>query len=200
MRRIIRVFSAAVPVARTAALGLLLATGLSGLSWGSESWHVATGAGVLLFPGGEASRDNMVGTLRLGYDLNAPLSIELGGLAGGFNSPDRGADGGWHSIRGTWADLIVHLARWERLDPYLSAGVGAFWCDGHALPDNRQEGFAPRLGAGILYSLSEHWSVRAGVTAMTLQPNERQACFGFAEAALCYYFGDTTPERPGMGN
>jgi hypothetical protein len=195
MWRVFAIFSAA---ARLFPLPmLLLAAGAAAPAQGGESWHITPGAGVLLLPGGQAACDGAAGTLRLGYDLDAPVSIELGGLAGRLDHRDRTADVGGHHIRGTWVDTIFHLARWERLDPFLSAGYGAFWSDGRALPDHRQEGFAPRLGAGVLYTLSEHWSLRAGVTAMTLRPGGRQAAFGIAEAGLSYYFGDTTPARPG---
>ena len=182
MRRKFRIFAATVLFSPVGLVLLLLTAPLS--VQGSESWHVTPGAGVLLFSGGQPVRDSMAETLRLGYDLDAPVSIELGGLAGG-----RDRDG-------TWADAILHLARWERFDPFLSAGVGAFWSDRHALPDNRDDGVGPRLGAGFLYSLSEHWSARAGVTVTTLRLSDRQSVFSIVEAGLSYYFGDTTPDRP----
>jgi hypothetical protein len=176
-------------------LGLLLSAPLS-LVWGSESWHVTPGAGVLLVPGGQPARDGLVETLRLGYDLDAPVSIELGGLVGNLDNRDDAADGRRSAIGGTWADAIIHLARWERLDPYLNAGTGAFWSDHHTLPGGHQEGVTPRLGAGILYTLSEHWSAHIGATVMTTRLPDRHACFGILEAGLSYYFGDTTPAQP----
>ena len=177
-------------------LALLLLCAPCGLVRASESWHVTPGAGVLLFPGGQPTHDGMVETLRLGYDLDAPVSIELGGLAGNLNCRRDSSFGGRSTIGGGWADVLIHLARWERFDPYVVGGIGAFGSEHHALPDNRSEGIVPRLGAGVLYTLSEHWSARAGVTVMTMRLPDRQACFGLVEAGLSYYFGDTTPARP----
>jgi hypothetical protein len=161
---------------------------------GSESWHVTPGAGMLLLPGGTAPQNGWVGTLRAGYDLNAPLSLEVGGVAGTLPRSADAGESGTLDLQGTWADLIVHLARWERLDPFLSVGAGAFWSDGRGLPDNQQDGLFPRVGAGFLYSLSENWSFRLGATLMAAQ--DRQACFGLVESGFSYYFGDTTPDRP----
>jgi hypothetical protein len=212
MRRKLRVFASsrwklsnglfqkkALSTARFSPVGLvLLLLSMPGnFALGGESWHVTPGAGVLLFSGGQPTRDGLAGTLRFGYDLDAPISIELGGLAGNFDCRDNAADSGGGNIYGAWADAIIHLARWERFDPFLGVGAGAFWSDRHALPDNRQEGGVPRLGAGVLYTLSEHWSLRAGVTAMTMRMTDRHACFGIVEAGLSYYFGDTTPAYPG---
>ena len=194
MRSKLRIFASAVPLFP---LGLALLLSVAGCpAWGGESWYVTPGAGVLFFSGGQPSRDSVAGTLRLGYDLNAPISIELGGLAGELNNRNDAAAGSGHEINGTWVDTIIHLARWERFDPFFNAGVGACWSDGHVLSDNREEGVVPRLGAGFLYTLSEHWSARAGVTVMTLRLPDRHACFGIAEAGLSYYFGDTTPAQP----
>jgi hypothetical protein len=175
---------------------LLLLSAPFTLVQGGESWHVTPGAGVLLVPGGQPTRDGLVETLRLGYDLDAPVSIELGGLAGDLDNRNEAVDGRRSALDGTWADAIVHLARWERFDPFLSAGAGAFWSDHHTLPGNHQEGVVPRLGAGFLYTLSEHWSARVGVTVMTMRLPDRQSCFGILEAGLSYYFGDTTPALP----
>jgi len=168
---------------------LLLSAAL--LARGGESWHVTPGTGLLLTPGGDAG-NNWATMLRLGYDFDAPLSLELGGLI----VPRDGRN----EISGTWVDTVVHLARWERFDPFLNAGVGAFWSDCRALPDDRARGLAPRLGAGFLYTLSEHWSLRAGITVQTLQPSARRAGFGILDTGLSYYFGDTTPTRPDAAN
>ncbi len=184
---------------RTAILLCLLVLGWLGgavvpTAHSSESWHVTPGGGVLLFPGGHAPQDGWVGTLRAGYDLNAPLSLEVGGLAGTVHRPADAVDSGTLALQGTWGDLIIHLARWERLDPFLSVGAGAFWCAGRGLPDNQQEAVFSRAGAGVLYSLSENWSFRLGATL--LASPDRQACFGLIETGFSYYFGDTTPSRP----
>ena len=191
MRRKLRFFAVPARFAPVQLAFCLLVAPL-GLVHGSESWHVTPGAGVLLFSGDQPARDNVAATLRLGYDLDAPLSLELGGLTGSLDSRAEGS----HDLYGSWADAIIHLARWERFDPFLSAGAGAFWTDGRVLPDNREEGVVPRLGLGFLYSLSEHWSARVGVTLMTMRVTDRHDCFGLAEAGLSYYFGDTTPARP----
>jgi len=177
----------------------LLLTVPAGLVLGGESWHVTPGVGLLLFSGGQPARDSVAGTLRIGYDLDAPVSVELGGLAGGVDRRNDAAAGGGNGVYGAWADAIIHLSRWERFDPFLSAGAGALRSDCRALPDNREEGAVPRLGAGFLYTLSEHWSLRAGMTAMTLRLTDRHACFGIVEAGLSYYFGDTTPAHPEQG-
>ena len=158
-----------------------------------ESWHVTAGEGVLLFCGAQPSHDGLVETLRLGYDLDAPVSFELGGLTGHFDSR---ADNDAPVIYSSWGDAIFHLARWERLDPFLTAGAGAFWSNDRALPENRENGLTPRLGAGFLYTLSEHWSLRVDATVMTLHRPDRQAGFGLLEAGLSYYFGDSTPASP----
>ena len=177
-------------------IGFLAATAPLGVAWlllfsactparGGESWHVTPGAGVLLFPGSQPAHDSLAGTLRLGYDLDAPVSLEFGQLAGMLDTPkDPGSD--HQAVESVWTDVMLHLARWERLDPFLSAGGGVFWSDGRTLPDNRSEGVVPRLGAGFLYTLSEHWSARAGITVMSLQRPNRQGGFALAEAGLSY--------------
>jgi len=172
---------------------LLCLASLNSPVQGGESWHVTAGEGVLLFSGAQPAHDGLAETLRLGYDLDAPVSFELGGLAGDFNSRNGAVDDGDHGIYGAWADAIIHLARWERFDPFLNVGAGCFWSAGRALPDNREEGAVPRLGAGFLYTLSEHWSLRMDATAMTMRLSNRHACFSCMEAGLSYYFGDTTP-------
>jgi hypothetical protein len=176
----------------------LLALLLAAAAQGSESWHASPGAGWLLLPGSTPLRDGPAATLRLGYDFDAPVSLELGGLAASLAS--RLPGGGRHDLYGAWADAILHFARWERFDPFVSAGVGALGSDARALPGDRRAACTPRLGAGAMYTLTEHWSVRAGVTVLTTQPNHRESCCALVEAGLFYYFGDTTPARPGTAD
>lgn len=176
-------------------LALLLAT-FGAPARGGESWHVTPGAGVLCFTGGQPAHDSVVGTLRAGYDLDAPLSIELGGLAGDLKLRSGSGDNNQETLGGAWADAVFHLARWERLDPFVSAGAGTLWSAARTLPDSRSEATVPRLGAGVLYTLSESWSLRSGITVMSLRATDRHDCFYLFEMGLSYYFGDTTPARP----
>ena len=179
----------------TLTLALLL-TAFGTLSRAGESWHVTPGAGVLCFTGGQPTHDSVVGTLRAGYDLDAPLSIELGGLAGNLKFRSGSGDNNQEVLGGAWADAILHLARWERLDPFVSAGAGTLWSEARTLPDSRSEATVPRLGAGVLYTLSENWSLRSGITAMSMRATDRHDSFYLLEMGLSYYFGDTTPAHP----
>jgi hypothetical protein len=178
----------------------LLAAFAATASRAAEAWHLTPGVGVLSLAGSDPARAAGIGALRLGYDLDAPVSLELGGLAGCSENRRDAADTGWHNLYGVWADAIVHLRRWERFDPFLSLGAGYLWSDGRALPDRRQEIVTPRLGAGFLYSLSDAWSVRAGVSLMAAHPADRRTVGCLFEFGLSYYFGDTTPARPDLAN
>jgi outer membrane protein OmpA-like peptidoglycan-associated protein len=58
-----------------------------------------------------------------------------------------------------FGDGLFHFTRWERLDPYLSLGVGLTrYADDLG---NGQTDAAVRFGGGVMYHFNDEWAVRA---------------------------------------
>jgi outer membrane protein OmpA-like peptidoglycan-associated protein len=165
---------------------------------GSGQVYVNPGVGLLLFREDQPSRDVLAPMVRVGCDLTDLVSLEASGIwapavrshasAGRpFNATD---------IFGLSGDAVFHVTRWERFDPYLSAGLGAFFSERDTMPSQHQNIVTPRLGAGAMYHLTDHWSLRAGGTLMAANFDFGEM-FGLLEIGAVYYFGGgATPPPP----
>jgi outer membrane protein OmpA-like peptidoglycan-associated protein/opacity protein-like surface antigen len=134
-------------------------------------WYGSVGLGVMQFEGDEPVADGMVLSGRVGYDLNEWWSIE-GSLvyAPTLDETFRNSYGerisrleetaGVHdtSALGLAVDALFHFTRWERLDPYLTLGVGlTHYADDFSDSNNE---LSVRGGAGVMYHLNDEWAIR----------------------------------------
>ena len=172
-------------------------------------YYFSFGAGVIGYEGDEELEDGVILNARLGYDHNDTWGIEgsvylAPSLDEGFHGytfpdgPRMGetiqvsnvadpADAGFES---TWSaglsvDGICHFTRWDRLDPYLTLGVG-FMFYGDKV---NGESFDPaiRAGGGVMYHFNDEWAIRAdGRTFMVGNDTEANAIF---DAGIVWTWG-----------
>ncbi len=149
-------------------------------------WYISPGIGVTKFEGDYPLMDGMFYTFRLGYDysewwtlegslLFAPsLDEHLGAKPYIYQDEDRvwrEHDKPYNYSKGdtffgdTWmtqlfGDALFHLSRLDRIDPYLTFGAG-LTVFGEDLTGDGPLSVAIRGGGGIMYHLSDAWSLRA---------------------------------------
>jgi outer membrane protein OmpA-like peptidoglycan-associated protein len=171
---------------------LMVPQGASGQEVPIEAkWYVSAGLGALSYEGDEELKDGFLGTLRLGYEYNEWWSFEAGVAIAPyleetfrFDQPtqtrvsrlEESAGPGVHDTfaLGASLDALFHFTRWERLDPYLTLGVGAILYG----EEIGGEQFDPsvRAGGGVMYHFNDEWAVRADVrTFLAGQDTEANA-------------------------
>ncbi len=137
---------------------------------GNEArWYGNLGFGIMDFEGNQDYEDAFVTTLRLGYDYSDPWSFEgVLTLAPGIDAnKDYEEELDWDSANavGLAMDGLFHFTRWDRLDPYIAAGIGLMSFD-----EDPREGdatdFQFRIGGGVLYHFNDEWAVRADYRGM----------------------------------
>lgn len=136
-------------------------------------WNVSVGGGVIKFEGDEEVEDSFVSTLRIGCDWTDQWTIEASlyivpdldeNFANSYGERvsrlERAAGPGVHetSAFGVALDGLFHFTRWERLDPFLSLGVGMFRYEDDI---GSQADPSLRVGGGLMYHLSDNVSLRA---------------------------------------
>jgi len=143
-------------------------------------WNISVSAGAIDYEGDEAVEDSLLTSLHVGYDYSESWSIE--GVLGLAPRLDEDFRTDWSTgekisrleetagpgVNDTYAvglalDGLFHFTRWERLDPYLSAGAGAVW-----YADDVGSDFDPslRVGGGVMYHLTDAWALRADYRTM----------------------------------
>lgn len=147
-------------------------------------WYFSPGIGFANFEGDEGLEDGMFLTGRLGYEYNEWWTIEgsiifapkldenIGGktgkdAAGNWidmpegNSYSKGAEHfGDTYMAQFYVDALFHFTRLERLDPYLTFGAGAT-IYGEDITGDGNTSMTLRGGGGVMYHLSDTWSLRA---------------------------------------
>jgi outer membrane protein OmpA-like peptidoglycan-associated protein len=136
-------------------------------------WYGSVGIGMIGFEGDEELKDGWLGTIRLGYDYSEWWTFE-GGLAIApvldenfrvdidgkeYSRLDEAA--GVHDTSAVVAyfDALFHFTRWDRLDPYLTAG-GGFVAYADEIAGNQFDA-AVRVGGGVMYHFNDEWAIRA---------------------------------------
>ena len=147
-------------------------------------WYFSPAIGVIDFEGDDDFEDGFVLTGRLGYDYNETWGFEfVGHIAPSLDANDRSTpklengepvldangnlviisvprtDVGDTYAAGLAVDGLFHFTRWERLDPFLTAGMGFFWYGDSSDGEN----FSPsvRVGGGVMYHFNDEWGIRA---------------------------------------
>ena len=143
--------------------------------------------GVLMFEGDEPLQDGLILKGRLGYDLNEWWTIEAVGYLApklrenytishredpetgqiirtrrSYSYTDTTDFGDTYGI-GLAVDALFHFSRWDRVDPYLVAGVGISTYG----KDVFSESVRPQIrgGFGVMYHLNDVWALRADARA-----------------------------------
>ncbi|MBQ8570701.1 MAG: OmpA family protein [Kiritimatiellae bacterium] len=147
-------------------------------------WYFSPGIGFANFEGDEGLEDGMFITGRLGYEYSEWWTIEgsiifapkldenMGGTTG-KNEAGQWVDmpeGNSYSKGDThfgdtymaqfYIDALFHFTRLERLDPYLTFGAGVTLY-GEDITGDGATSMTLRGGGGIMYHLSDTWSLRA---------------------------------------
>jgi OOP family OmpA-OmpF porin len=180
-------------------------------------WYFAPGAGVIQYEGDEEVKDGFFLTARLGYDYNEWWSLEGvftlapsldENFVGRAYDEERGVaidppqrvsqvTGTEEAAFGdTWAaglavDGLFHFTRWDRLDPYLSLGVGFLWYGDEV----NEHTFDPALrgGGGVMYHFNDEWAVRVdGRTFLAGNDTEANAVI---DAGVVWTWGARVPPK-----
>lgn len=136
-------------------------------------WYLSGGLGMIGYEGDEELEDGWFGIVRLGYDYNEWWTFEGGisiapNLEENFRTDDHGNEisrlyetAGIHDTFAvdTSLDALFHFTRWDRLDPYLTLGVGAIVYGDEI--NGSQFDAAVRAGGGVMYHFNDEWAVRA---------------------------------------
>jgi len=155
-------------------IGAVPATSFAKMEPSEEAhWYFSVGAGLMDKEGDEAVNDGVIGTFRAGYDLTDTWSLEgmfyvapklterfVGvDYTGRVSRAEEDAGFGDTYAAALAIDGLCHFTRWERLDPYLTLGVGAAWF-GHEVNGYRLDPTV-RGGGGVMYHFNDEWAVRA---------------------------------------
>jgi len=170
-------------------------------------WYVSPGVGMMFFEGNQPTDEGLNMVLRLGYDLSEHWSVE-GGVSWAPNITGNGQDGhddgeengfSGQSVRGLFVDGMYHFNRFNRLDPFLTAGVGYYRANDRVFNDGDKFSFAgPRLGAGVMYHLNDRWSLRADGRVFNSLQDDCEFIYT-ADAGVAYRFGGSGGATEGSG-
>lgn len=136
------------------------------------NWYVSAGLGMVGYEGDEPVNDAFMLSLRLGYDYGQWWSFEGAlGIVPKLDENFRNSYGerismlyetsGVHdtySLRPSF-DALFHFTRWERLDPFLTLGIGCVWYADKV--DGTSFDTSVRGGGGVMYHFNDEWAVRA---------------------------------------
>lgn len=156
-------------------------------------WYVSPGVGMMFFEGNQPTDEGLNMVLRLGYDISDHWSAEIGGTwapnitGNGDSDANNRVDN--QSFSGAFVDGLYHFNRFNRLDPYLSVGAGYVRATDRVLNDGDEHSIGgPRVGAGVMYHLSDNWSLRADTHAFMSLEDDCPFIYS-ADVGVAYRFG-----------
>ncbi|MEI6646892.1 MAG: outer membrane beta-barrel protein [bacterium] len=117
-----------------------------------STWSVKPGVDALFFEGNKGKDTPAALSLAVSYRFSDSWTADLSGLVVPYKT-DSSADYGF----GCAAELLYHLTRFERIDPYLACGAGYY--------DGAEQIVGPRAGVGIQYHLTEQLACRVDTRA-----------------------------------
>ena len=156
-------------------------------------WYVSPGVGMMFFQGNQPTDEGLNMVLRLGYDISDHWSTEVEGSWAPNITGNGGADSGNgvenQYVNGLFMDGMYHFNRYNRWDPYLSAGAGFYRAPEHIFNDGDEHSIGgPRVGAGLMYHLTDAWSLRADTHAFMSVEDGCDFIYT-ADAGVVYRFG-----------
>jgi outer membrane protein OmpA-like peptidoglycan-associated protein/opacity protein-like surface antigen len=185
----------------TAVLGFVLAgaqAASAAESADAPKWYVSPGVGMMFFEGKQPTDEGLNMVLRFGYDISDHWSAEAG-VSWAPNITSNGDDGrdddgsGFNgkaqSVRGVFLDGLYHFNRYERFDPYLAGGFGYYRANDNVFCEGSEYSVSgPRVGLGVMYHLSDSWSLRADTRAFMALDQTCEFIYT-ADAGVAYRFG-----------
>ncbi len=166
-------------------------------------WYVSPGVGMMFFEGNQPTDEGLNLVLRLGYDISEHWSTEgeisyAPNITGnGGADQNNGVENQY--INGLFLDTLYHFNRYNRLDPYLTAGAGFYRAPEHILNDGDEHSVGgPRVGAGVMYHLTDTWSLRADGRAFMSLEDGCEFIYT-ADAGVAYRFGGSGGAKSDMG-
>ena len=191
---------------------MLVAGGMSlATTWAEKAhefpWYFSPSIGALDVEGHAPVNDGGQATLRLGYDSLDWLSVEAGLMVAPNLDQNFRVD--WETGKkisrlqeatgdtnvnsataiGMGVDALYHFTRWERLDPYLAAGVGGVWYS----EDFGNDDFAVRWGGGVMYHFNDEWGVRADWRSMAVGSGGQAN--SVVDAGVIWHWGAGVPPK-----
>ncbi len=166
---------------------------------GNEArWYGNLSLGMMDFEGDQDFEDAFVTTLRLGYDYSDPWSFEgVLTLAPGIDANDEVLPApDWDSANaiGLAVDGLFHFTRWDRLDPYIAAGIGIMNFDEEPREGDATD-FQFRIGGGVLYHFNDEWAVRADYRGMLAGFGGSPNANSVIDAGLVWTWGARYPHQ-----
>lgn len=157
---------------------------LAGVDQETSPWStlsVKPGVDALFFEGSKGKETPAALSLAVSYRFSDSWTADLSGMVVPYKT-DSAADYGF----GCAAELLYHLTRFERIDPYLACGAGYY--------NGYEETVGPRVGLGILYHLTEQLACRLDTRA-TLSVEDGSMMYQ-AGIGLSYTFGSEQKSSP----
>jgi hypothetical protein len=117
-----------------------------------STWGIKPSIDILFFERNNGSDTPAAVSLAVSYRFSDSWTADLSGLVVPYKT-DSSSDYGF----GGAAELLYHLTRFERIDPYLACGAGYY--------DGADQIVGPRAGFGIQYHLTEQLACHADTRA-----------------------------------
>lgn len=161
-------------------------------------WYANVSLGQMDFEGDQDYKDAFVTLLRLGYDYSEPWSFEgVMTIAPGVDAnTEIEPEPDWDSttILGLAVDGLFHFTRWDRVDPYVAAGLGVM-----NYGEEPEEGDATdlqfRIGGGVLYHFNDEWAVRGDYRGMLSGFGESPNANSVLDAGVVWTWGARYPQE-----
>lgn len=158
-------------------------------------WYLSVGAGWFDFQGDDWLRDSPMLGARVGFDAGERWTFEgVLSFAPVVNANNAGKmyfD--YTQVAGLGLEALFHFTRWERLDPYLSAGVGVLFY-GESKSDTVQSAF--RGGGGVMWHFNDEWAVRADWVGMIRGFGDAPSSSSIMDAGIVWYWAANVPVKP----
>ncbi len=154
-------------------------------------WYVSPGVGMIFPEGNQPIDEGLNLSLRLGYDISEHWSTEgEASFAPNMTNNDR-----WtqkkQRIYGIGLDALYHYNRYNRFDPFLSAGWAVYMADRNVFSEgDRSTLTGPRVGIGAMYHLTDNFSLRADGRALMDVDKTHEMQYTL-DAGVVYRFGGT---------
>ncbi len=146
----------------------------------AASWSLKPGVDALFFEGKTGDEVPAALSLAVSYQLSDSWTADLSGLLVPYKtvpSPEVGYGGA--------AELLYHLTRFDRIDPYFACGAGFYDVSGTHV--------GPRVGFGVRYHLTEQFACRMD-TRVTLSAEDGSMLYQVG-LGLCYTFDGAPATR-----